>query len=75
MTNTDLNKIYYGDCNEVLKDIPSNSVDLVITSPPYFQQREYGGTGIGNEKTAEEYIENAKQRLAEVSSYTYELFL
>ncbi|MBI4722244.1 MAG: site-specific DNA-methyltransferase [Candidatus Stahlbacteria bacterium] len=55
MTNTDLNKIYCGDCNKVLKDIPSNSVDLVITSPPYFQQREYGsGNGIGNEKKVDE---------------------
>ena len=54
----DLNKIYLGDCNEVLKTLPSNSVDLVITSPPYFQQRDYGGGGIGNEKTVEEFVEN-----------------
>ncbi len=58
-TGIELNKIYCGDCNKVLREIPSNSVDLVITSPPYFQQREYGGgNGIGNEKTVEEYIEN-----------------
>jgi len=58
-TGIELNKIYCGDCNELLKNIPSNSMDLVITSPPYFQQREYGGgNGIGNEKTVEEYIEN-----------------
>lgn len=54
-----LNSIICGDCNEVLGKLPSNSVDLVITSPPYFQQREYaGGDGIGNEKTVEAYIEN-----------------
>ncbi len=59
MMITDLNKIYCGDCNEILKDIPSNSVDLVVTSPPYFQQREYAGVnGIGNEKNLDEYIEN-----------------
>jgi site-specific DNA-methyltransferase (adenine-specific) len=34
---------------------------LVITSPPYFQQREYGngnghGVGIGNEKTVNDYV-------------------
>lgn len=56
--NKEVNKIYCGDCLETLKDIPSNFVDLVITSPPYFQQREYGKTGIGNEKTVEEYIIN-----------------
>ncbi len=30
-----LNKIICGDCLEVMKDIPDNSVDLVLTDPPY----------------------------------------
>jgi modification methylase len=30
-----LNKIICGDCLEVMKEIPSESVDLIITSPPY----------------------------------------
>jgi site-specific DNA-methyltransferase (adenine-specific) len=54
----DINKIHCDDCKEILKTIPCDSVDLVITSPPYFQQRDYGGGGIGNEKTIDEYIEN-----------------
>jgi len=58
MIDRELNKIFCGDCLEILNDTPSNFVDLVITSPPYFQQRDYGGTGIGNEKTIEEYIDN-----------------
>jgi site-specific DNA-methyltransferase (adenine-specific) len=53
-----LNKILCGDCSQILHDIPDNSVDLVITSPPYFQQRDYGGGGIGNETKIEEYIDN-----------------
>jgi site-specific DNA-methyltransferase (adenine-specific) len=53
-----LNKIITGDCNEELKKIPNDSVDCIITSPPYFCQREYGGGGIGNEQKVEEYIEN-----------------
>ncbi len=32
----ELNKIYAGDCNEVLKDLPRESIDLVLTDPPYF---------------------------------------
>ena len=51
-----LNKIHCGDCSKMLQILPDNSVDLVITSPPYFQQRDYGGGGIGNEKTVEEYV-------------------
>jgi site-specific DNA-methyltransferase (adenine-specific) len=53
-----LNKIHCGDCSDILQTLPDNSVDLVITSPPYFQQRDYGGGGIGNEKTVEEYVTN-----------------
>lgn len=50
------NEIVCGDSADLLKMIPDDSVDLVITSPPYFQQREYDGGGIGNEKTPKEYI-------------------
>jgi len=30
-----LNKIICGDCLTVMKEMPDNSVDLVVTSPPY----------------------------------------
>jgi len=29
------NNIYYGDCMELMKSLPSNSVDCLITDPPY----------------------------------------
>ena len=40
--NTD---IYLGDCKEELKKLPDNSIDLIVTSPPYADQRKstYGG--------------------------------
>ncbi|HDN68064.1 hypothetical protein B6V00_00095 [ANME-1 cluster archaeon ex4572_4] len=52
-----LNQIIEGDSFELLKNIPKGAVDLVITSPPYYKQRDYG-LGIGNEDTPDEYIEN-----------------
>lgn len=52
------NKVICGDASDVLKEIPDNSIDLIITSPPYYKQREYGGKGIGNEKEVDGYIEN-----------------
>ncbi len=54
------NKIVLGDCLNILKNIDSNSIDLVITSPPYFQQRDYGNgsDGIGKEKNENEYLQN-----------------
>ena len=38
-------KLYNGDCLEVMKEIENNSVDVIITSPPYAEQRkhQYGG--------------------------------
>lgn len=37
--------LYLGDCNEELKKLPENSIDLIFTSPPYADQRKntYGG--------------------------------
>lgn len=36
------NKIYYGDCMSLSKNIPDNFVDLVVTSPPYADTVSYG---------------------------------
>ncbi|MEW6109477.1 MAG: site-specific DNA-methyltransferase [Nitrospirota bacterium] len=52
-----LDNILLGDNLTLLRLIPENKINLIITSPPYFKQRDYGG-GIGNEKTITEYIEN-----------------
>ncbi len=40
-----IHDLYLGDCLEILKEIPDNSVDLIFTSPPYADQRKktYGG--------------------------------
>ena len=37
------NNIYLGDCYELIKQIPNNSIDLIITDPPY----EIGSCGNG----------------------------
>jgi DNA modification methylase len=29
------NKILHGDCIEVMQQMPSNSVDFILTDPPY----------------------------------------
>ena len=33
--------IILGDCLDIMKDIPKGSIDLIITSPPYFNLRSY----------------------------------
>ncbi|WP_439331222.1 DNA-methyltransferase [Lysinibacillus antri] len=53
----ELNKIYQGHCLEVLKTMPSQSVNTVVTSPPYWGLRDYGVDGqIGLENSVEEYV-------------------
>lgn len=53
----ELNKILQGDSFEVLKTLPSESVDCVVTSPPYWALRDYGVDGqLGLEPTFQEYI-------------------
>lgn len=38
-----LNKVYCMDCVEGMKLLPDNSIDLVVTSPPYDHLRDYNG--------------------------------
>src|SRR5882672_3052331 len=38
---TELGSLFVGDCLPILKSLPDNSLDLVITSPPYDQQPKY----------------------------------
>jgi site-specific DNA-methyltransferase (adenine-specific) len=52
-----ISNIIHGDNLDILKSIPDDKINLIITSPPYFRQRDYG-SGIGNEKTVEQYVEN-----------------
>ena len=52
-----LDQILCGDNLELIRQLPDRSVQLVITSPPYFQQRDYGA-GMGNEARLEEYLES-----------------
>lgn len=53
----DMATIYQGDCREVLREMPAESINCCVTSPPYFGLRDYGVDGqIGLEQTPEEYV-------------------
>ncbi len=60
-------KILQGNCLEVLKDLPEQSVNTCITSPPYWGLRDYGeGEQMGLEETPEEFVENLVNVFREV---------
>ena len=61
------NTIINGDVLEVLKEIPDNSIDMCITSPPYWNLRDYNVEGqLGNEYTTKEFIEKLIEIFNEV---------
>ncbi|WP_302701734.1 DNA methyltransferase, partial [uncultured Actinomyces sp.] len=45
-----------GDALSVTQSLPDSSIDMVMTSPPYWKQRQYDGGGIGQEKTPDQYL-------------------
>lgn len=51
-------QVLIGDCLETLSDLPAESVNTCVTSPPYFGLRDYGHEGqIGAEPTPDEFVE------------------
>jgi len=56
-------KIIFGDCLDVLKTIEDNSVDLIITSPPYSDQRKDTYGGIKVEAYVEWFLPISKELL------------
>jgi len=52
-------KILQGNCIDKIKELEDNSIDCVVSSPPYFGLRDYGvEEQFGLEKTYQEYIAN-----------------
>lgn len=59
--------VLQGDWMEQLRTLPDASVQCCVTSPPYFNQRNYGVDGqLGLEKTPEEYISKLVEGFREV---------
>lgn len=54
---------YLADCLDVLKDISTNSVDLIITSPPYSDQRNVTYGGIHPDKYVEWFLPRTSELL------------
>ena len=61
------NKIYNEPCLDTLAKMENESIDCVITSPPYWQLRDYGYTGQwGLEPTFHEYLEHLWSMMDEI---------
>jgi len=49
------NKVYEGDCLQLVEKLPDEIVDVLVTSPPYWGQRT--SLGMGTENDPREYLE------------------
>ncbi len=58
-----VNRVHSEDCLAGLREIPDDSFDVVVTSPPYWGQR--GADGLGSELDPRDYIANLTTILAE----------
>jgi DNA modification methylase len=59
--------LWHGDALDVLRGLGDESVNCVVTSPPYYGLRDYGEPGqYGLEPTPAEYVEQMRQVFAEV---------
>lgn len=60
-------RLFHGDSLAVLRELPDQSVDCCVTSPPYFGLRDYGSEGqYGLEASPAEYVETMRALFAEV---------
>jgi len=57
----ELNKIYCGECLDIMKDIDDNIIDLTVTSPPYDNLRSYNGYIFNFENIASELYRITKK--------------
>ena len=61
------NKIYQEPCLETLRKMPDSYLDCVVTSPPYWQLRDYGyPEQWGLEPTFQEYLEHLWEMMDEI---------
>src|SRR6185312_11650589 len=52
------NRILHGDALTLLECCPADVIDCIVTSPPYWQQRDYRGASVqvGREATPADYV-------------------
>ena len=61
------NKIYNEPCLDTLRKMPNDFLDCVISSPPYWQLRDYGYDGQwGLEPTFQQYLEHLWEMMDEI---------
>jgi site-specific DNA-methyltransferase (adenine-specific) len=56
MKHLQTNIIHHGDCRQILQTLPDESVDLIVTSPPYADRRKHTYGGVPPDKYVEWFL-------------------
>ncbi len=52
------NQVLCGDAGKIISSLPEHCIDMVVTSPPYYQQRDYGHHDqLGQERSPAAYVD------------------
>ena len=63
-----IDQIIHGDCIEVMKEIPSDSIDITFADPPFNLKKKYGT--YKDEKETDDYLNWCKQWIMEMVRIT-----
>ncbi len=65
------NQVFCGDSLKVAQSLPDECVDTIVTSPPYYLQRDYGSElQLGQEASPETYVQSLAELFTELHRIT-----
>ena len=67
LTSTSIEPLFLcGNSLHILRQIPDQTIDFAMTSPPYWSKRQYAESGIGLEPNFQDYVEKLCQVFLEL---------
>jgi len=68
LTEDNTNRVIFGDCLKIMRDIPDNSIDLTFADPPFNLKKKYNG--YKDNKSFDMYLQWCKQWITEMVRIT-----
>jgi DNA modification methylase len=59
--------VFHHKSSDVMEEVDPGSIDLIFTSPPYWNKRVYGGVSLGTERSPDDYVDNLVSHLRDCS--------
>ena len=59
--------VFHHKSSDLMEEVETGSVDLIFTSPPYWNKRDYGGVSLGTERSPDDFVDNLVTHLGACS--------